>query len=461
MIKYQAVDVFTPTRPARSTFVERESINEQLVAAIRTPGKQIVVYGYTGSGKTTLLENKLYQLYETHLTSRCVTGLTLEQLVLDAFDQLGGFYGVETTQTKRRSRATALKTEYLGIKAQVETELQTKRQLILPPQLTPQTLGRFLGEAKCCWVLEDFHKMLPAEKAKLAQVMKVFMDMSDHYRELKIIAIGAVDTAREVVEYDAEMRNRVSEIHVPLMRDEEILQIPKIGQELLNFNMSGNLEADLAKSSNGLASVCHQLCLNMCFAADIDETLDTPISLGRQTFMKAVEQYLAEASDTLKSAFDRAFKNDRKLKYDDSKLIVEALLQVDQDGANKTIVLQKIRDVQPEYPTQRLTISLQQLQKEERGMLLRHDSSSGRYSFKDPFYRAFALAHAQREQTDNDSQQQERFVRSEFEKMISKLFLTRQTLQHPNAREQRNQMPKMDWNSPMFTRKRRFRKQKH
>jgi Flp pilus assembly CpaF family ATPase len=56
--EYKVVDVFTPTKPARYTFVERESINDKLVAALRTPGKQIVVYGYTGSGKTTLLETK-------------------------------------------------------------------------------------------------------------------------------------------------------------------------------------------------------------------------------------------------------------------------------------------------------------------------------------------------------------------------------------------------------------------
>jgi len=57
--KHQLQDVFTPNKPARLTFVERESINETLVNALTTPGKQIVVYGHSGSGKTTLLINKL------------------------------------------------------------------------------------------------------------------------------------------------------------------------------------------------------------------------------------------------------------------------------------------------------------------------------------------------------------------------------------------------------------------
>ena len=48
-------DVFTPTKPAILTFVEGEYLNAQLVDALRTPGKQLVVYGHSGSGKTTLL----------------------------------------------------------------------------------------------------------------------------------------------------------------------------------------------------------------------------------------------------------------------------------------------------------------------------------------------------------------------------------------------------------------------
>jgi ABC-type lipoprotein export system ATPase subunit len=58
--------VFTPTTPARIAFVEREEVNDKLVNALTTPGKQVVVYGHSGTGKTTLLLNKLHQVYATH-----------------------------------------------------------------------------------------------------------------------------------------------------------------------------------------------------------------------------------------------------------------------------------------------------------------------------------------------------------------------------------------------------------
>ena len=72
---------------------------------------------------------------------------------------------------------------------------------LLPPQLTAQNLAKMIGSVHACWVLEDFHKIEEVEKVKFAQMMKVFADLSDTYPELKIIAIGAVNSAREVIKY--------------------------------------------------------------------------------------------------------------------------------------------------------------------------------------------------------------------------------------------------------------------
>jgi energy-coupling factor transporter ATP-binding protein EcfA2 len=171
--KYAATDVFTPTKPARLTFVERSKINEKLVNALTTPGKQIVVYGHSGSGKTTLLVNKLHQIYEDHITTRCTTGLTFEQIMLEAFDQLEPFYTEERTQLKKKGLSASIASAYMGIKSQLGsnygTEDSKKEKRLLPPQLTPQMLARLLGEAHCCWVLEDFHKIESNEKTRLSQ----------------------------------------------------------------------------------------------------------------------------------------------------------------------------------------------------------------------------------------------------------------------------------------------------
>ena len=143
---------------------------------------------------------------------------------------------------------------------------KTKNNIsVLPPQLTPQRLGHFFGESNSCWVLEDFHKITGENKTKIAQLMKVFMDMSVNYDELKIIAIGAVSTARQVVEYDSELSGRVSEIKVPIMDNDEIEEIINKGEKLLNIHFSIETKEKIIKYSCGSPTICHQICLNICF----------------------------------------------------------------------------------------------------------------------------------------------------------------------------------------------------
>lgn len=402
MTKYDVYDVFTPTKPARLTFVERDNINQKLVNAMRTPGKQIVVYGHSGSGKTTLLVNKLQQLYERHITTRCLVGLKFDQIILDAFDQLSPFYANEVTTACKKSISVQLSQDYFAIKSQVTAnvtnETQTKNLRALPPQLTPQALARFIGEVNGCWVIEDFHKVDESERKKLSQTMKVFMDMADEYQTVKVIAIGAVDTARQVVEYDNEMRNRVAEINVPLMEESEIEQIINKGAKLLNIDIGDGLIKGISNYANGLASVCHHLCLNLCTSNEIYETVvNDNYLIDKNSLALALQTYLDEASDTIKKAFDNAFKQKKIKRFDNARLILKALSELPQDGAHRAEIYQKITKLESTYPQGNLTAFLKSLSNEQDNSLLRYDSVSGKYSFRDPIYRAFALAYFSKE----------------------------------------------------------------
>ncbi len=399
METFETFSVFTPTSPARLTFVEREIINSKLVDALRTPGMQIVVYGHSGSGKTTLLINKLHQLYDNHITSRCMNGLTFEQLVLDAFDQLSPFYLSETVEGNKKTILSKLSQDYLAIKTQISatsvSEETNKLSRALPPQLTPQALARFMGEAgACCWVLEDFHKIPSDEREKLSQTMKVFMDMADEYRSLKVIAIGAVDTARQVVEYDPEMKNRVAEIQVPLMNNDELREIITKGSKLLNIHFDEELLPGITNFSNGMASVCHQLCLNVCTSEDIYETFGVEVWIDAEHLHTSLHMYLEQCSDTIKKAFDIAFKQKKKsIKFDNSKIILNAISELPIEGAIRSEVYQEILKKTPDYPQGNMTRYIDFLCQEKGGGLLRFDNVSGRYSFKNPIYKAFAQAY--------------------------------------------------------------------
>ena len=422
MEKHLTRDVFTPTKPARIAFVERDSVNDKLVNSLTTPGKQIVVYGHSGTGKTTLLANKLTQLYEHSVTTRCMKGLKFEQLLLDGFDQLAPYYAVERTNVTKVGGGLDLGATYQMLQAKIAAqgtvESGEKEARILPPQLTPQALERFLGAQKACWVLEDFHKIDEEEKAKLSQLMKVFMDLSDEYAELKIIALGAVDTARQVVDYDREMRNRVAEIHVTLMTEAEVEAIITKGEGALNIEFGIEIKRLVARHSNGLASVCHHLCLNMCNAAGIIETFDgAPLELTKEHFERAVKTYVEEASDSIKSAFDKALKQRRKTQYANAELILKALSSLPEKGAARTDLHRRIRQSESKYPEANLKYLLPKLCTPEYGAIVRFDSNSGLFSFSDPIYRAYALAQFQKTGMDR-----QRVHKSDLDQMLLRLL---------------------------------------
>lgn len=391
MNKHKTHLVFTPTSPAKLTFVERiDRVNDELVDALRIPGMQLIIYGPSGAGKTTLILNKLNQLYENSIITRCMIGMTMEQIILDGFDQLNSYYISETTKGEKLTISSDLKASYVGLKAQIEKHYQDKSTRLLPVQLTPQRLAQYFGASGNCWVLEDFHKIAEVEKVKLSQIMKIFMDSSVDYPDLKIIAIGAVDSAREVVKYDPEMKQRVSEIYVPLMTDNEIAKIIYNGEELLNLKLKTNVTKRVLKFSGGLPSVCHHLCLNMCTNNSIYSTLDEYCIFNEDDFDKAVEKYVQSSSDSLKETFDKAVKVGRVRKYNNPQEILKAFLSLGKDGLNHNEVLNKIRKTIPDYPQGNLTTYLKQLQLPERGSILRYDSNAGLYYFSNPFVKAYA-----------------------------------------------------------------------
>ena len=394
MKTYKATDVFTPTKPAKLTFIERDELNEQLVDSLRTPGKQVVLYGPSKSGKTTLLVNKLEQLYENHITTKCTADTSFENLLLSAFDKLNPFYVSDYSESRSRTIKSSIKTDYTIIKANIEANLTSSNQKnlkrIIPPQLTAERLAEFMGEAGCCWVLEDFHKVNDIEKTKISQIMKVFMDSANEYDSIKIIAVGAVDTARQVIEYDNEMEHRVSEILVPLMRPDLLMQILKSGEDLLNFTIQDSIKQEIARYASGLASVCHQLCLNICFAANIIETCQEKFIIEGEHLKSAIERYIKDTSDSLKSLFDQALIRKRERKYDNCKIILENLTILGAEGATHNKLLTEIRKEIKDYPPSNLTSYLKELSSDKRGELLRYDPYSNKYYFSDPIYLAYA-----------------------------------------------------------------------
>lgn len=108
-----------------------------------------------------------------------------------------------------------MKAEYSSLSTEISKQNTTSYSevstRIVPPQLTPQKLAQFLGEVNAIWVIEDFHKIKAEEKTRLADILKIFIDAANDFPKIKIICIGAVGSARELVTFDSNLYPRISE----------------------------------------------------------------------------------------------------------------------------------------------------------------------------------------------------------------------------------------------------------
>lgn len=186
------------------------------------------------------------------------------------------------------------------------------------------------------------------------------------------------------------------------MDEAERWQIIEKGEAALNVRFEGAVKRQVVRHSNGLPSVCHHLCLNMCNSAGVIETGAGDARVVDQAhFEKALKTYIEEASDSIKSSFSKALKPKRNEKYKNAQLVIEALSGLGENGAARLDILRKIREGEPAYQDANLKNVLPKLIKVENGALIRFDSSTGLYSFSDPIYRAYALATYKRSEDDS------------------------------------------------------------
>jgi Cdc6-like AAA superfamily ATPase len=383
--------VFTPTHSATITYVERPSLDTKVKRAITKPGTQLIVYGLSGSGKTTLVRQALIREKRNFIITNCLSTSTLDDLKIDALDNLNPYYASKKT-TKHTSKITStLKSSYAGfsstIKGESLIESGQESQRVLPVQLSFNKLAEFLNAANCIWVIDDFHKVDSTQKGRLAEVMKAFADYSNDYKNVKIIAIGAVNSAREVVNYGNDLKPRLSETLVPLLTFEELKKILLNGSELLNVKFSDKLIKATAEYSNSLGSICHELAYNLCDLSNVTKTCRRKVEISDSLISTAIKEYVKDRADTYQEKLDKALKQ-KKRKYNNVEIILNAIITLNKDEVTYNEILTKIQEEYPDYPQGNCTAYLKFLINEEIS-IIRFDSNSGRYSFSDPFFKAY------------------------------------------------------------------------
>lgn len=388
--QYELNLVFTPSTAANISYIARPSIEEKLKKSLDIIGKQVVIYGHSGSGKTTILSHVLNEEKRKKITTRCTSESTISTIILDAFEELNPYYTDTIISTDNASVKANLASEYLGIKHSIEGTLESSRsetqKRLLPPQLTIQRLALFVGASEAVWVIEDFHKVESQSKKDISQMMKLFMDISAEYHNCKIIILGASDSSADVVSYDRELINRISEVEVPLLNEEEIKGVLLKGALALNVNFSDSTISSIVSYSNCLATIAHQLAYNLCYNRGVHSTQKRPINILDEEMAKAIEDFTTEKQHSYEELYLKITKQ-KTGTYKNVELILKQLSSLNQNEITQHDLYTAILKEYPEYPQGNLSTYLKKLVSVEAEEVLRN--KSGRYSFSDPFFKAY------------------------------------------------------------------------
>ena len=384
--RYRLEEVFTPSKAAEINYVERFEIDAQLSSEMSTPGKQIIVFGDSGSGKTSSVRNLLTKDNLKFIKTHCESSTTFEQLILNAFDELNIFVVSGKSHKLSSTFKGDLAVEYKKIKASIGEEYASEDSKtysrLLPPQLTPQKLAKFMGEGEIVWLIEDFHKVSPSEKIRIADVIKIFVDNANDYPISKIICIGACQSAHELIQLDPNLQTRVSEVSVPLLDDDEIKKIIINGFKFLNIVPSEELVAKLVYYSDNIGAFAHQMCMDICKGEGIETTSFKKHKIDESTFHYAIEGFIKRSADTFKSIYEAATQNE----------LGWYILTTFSRNAKKELSLKEIHKRvnkgKGTFDTSIITKKLEELMGPSFN-IVNYNSNSKKYSLSNPFWHRY------------------------------------------------------------------------
>jgi len=212
-MKKELQQVFTINGVPEFTFVEPKEYTD-LIVALRTPGRGIVIEGPSGIGKTTAAVKAIHKT-------------------------IGSDNVLVLTPRKKED------VEYI--------------------EKLPQS--RPFGTI----VIDDFHRLNDITKSEIADLLKVLADEGD--ANSKLVILGINNAGKNLISFGTDLNTRIEIINFGINSDEKILELIKLGENELNINI--NVTDEIIKAANGSFYLAQMLSYYTCIESSIVEEQDT------------------------------------------------------------------------------------------------------------------------------------------------------------------------------------------
>ena len=358
MPRLSAAVVFTPTSYPSYTYVPRDQLHHERllrqwvesstqIASVSGPskaGKTVLVQRVVGEGNLIVVsgasvrtpdqlwERVLDWWGEPHVTTASRLDQTTDQKASDRNVNIGvagaGVASKSTTSTGTSTTETSLATVNRRGLPQVVQELANTRFTLL---------------------LDDFHYIPAAIQSDVAQQLK---DAAS--RGVRICVASVPHRADNVVRALPELRGRVLAIDLDYWSKRDLLEIPRLGCDVLGMHVDNDSLAMFATEAAGSPQLMQSICLWMCNHLGIREAVQPARAITLDAVARKGTLFLTSCTVDFRSLV-KALASGPKARPDQRKKYHLA------DGTKADVYLAVLRAVAMDPP--RLTISYVDLTK--------------------------------------------------------------------------------------------------
>jgi hypothetical protein len=278
MPRLSAAEVFTPTAFPKHTYVARNELHhERLLRQWAQSSTQIAsVSGPSKAGKTVLVQRVAGE--GNLITVSGASVRTPDQLWERVLDWWGEPH---TTTASRLDSTTDSKSSDKGVTLGVSgtgashkhgnvsgTGVTETTQATANRRGLPQVVQE-LANTPFTLLLDDFHYIPAAIQSDVAQQLK---DAAS--RGVRICVASVPHRADNVVRALPELRGRVLAIDLDYWSRRDLLEIPRLGCELLGIHVDGESLGMFAAEAAGSPQLMQSICLWMCNHLRVPETVE-------------------------------------------------------------------------------------------------------------------------------------------------------------------------------------------
>lgn len=275
----KSLEVFTPAGVPTATYIERESrqLETQLKNAIRTPGMITSLSGPSKSGKTVLIHKMISAenlitvsggaiKNADHLWERVLNWMEApSEYTSSTAHEAGGTVGGEISGS---ANALFLKGEAKATGEAAYSQTHSKDKVFARTGI--DQVVKEIAMSDFVVFIDDFHYMAPDVQSVVAKQIKEAAE-----KGVTICTASVPHRSDDVVRRNPELRGRVQAVDFEYWSESEVAEIGVRGFAALGLTVDPAQIKQLAAEVFGSPQLMQQVCLQVCFYTDHDETSDS------------------------------------------------------------------------------------------------------------------------------------------------------------------------------------------